>query len=92
MFFLGDGGFRPVPDPCSESSALHAFESEYLRPGKTYSLVFGGVTHGNGLGILTRRTSSAPVKLDSDIRLTGLTMALAADPGVVPSQRLNRMP
>lgn len=86
MFFLGDGGFRPVPDPCSESSALHAFESEYLRPGKTYSLVFGGVTHGT-VSVSSPEGPERLVKLDSDIRLTGLTMALAADPSVVPSQR-----
>jgi hypothetical protein len=82
MLFLDNGGIRPVPDPCTESTALHDFESQYLSPGKPYSLIFGGAPHGT-VSVTSLEGSDWHVKLDSDVRIEGFTMALATDPNFV---------
>jgi hypothetical protein len=85
MLFLDNGGIRPVPDPCTESPALHDFESQYLSPGKIYSLIFGGAPHGT-VSVTSLQGSDWHVKLDSDVRIEGFTMALATDPNFARTQ------
>ncbi len=79
---------QPVPDPCEEGSALTQFNDEYLKPGNTYSVVFGGAEAGT-VTIKTPPPNSAEslVRLDSSVPIHGMTMALAVPPSRVSRKK-----
>jgi hypothetical protein len=76
MLFIDGVTIRSVPSPCTETPALHDFENRYLKPGTVYPVVFGGVQRGT-LSVTKLEGSDWRVRLDSDVRIHGLTMALA---------------
>jgi hypothetical protein len=84
MLFLDNGHIQPVPDACTESPALHDFESRYFRAGKTYSLIFGGAPHGT-VSVTSLEGTDWRVKVESDVRIEGFTMALATETNFVPA-------
>lgn len=67
---------RSVPDPCTETPALLDFQNQYLKPGATYSVVFGGIQRGTA-SVTKLEGDEWRVRLDSDVRIQGMTMALA---------------
>lgn len=67
---------RPVPSPCSETPALHDFQNRYLKSGTVYPVVFGGMQRGT-VSVKELEATDWDVQLNSDIRIQGLTMALA---------------
>ncbi len=85
ILLLREKQIEPVPDPCTEGPALTQFNSEYLKPGDTYSVVFGGTAAGS-VTIRTPPPNSAdtPVRLDSSVSIRGMTMALA-----IPSSKVS---
>jgi hypothetical protein len=76
MLLIDGQQIRTVPNPCTETPALHDFENQYLKPGATYPVVFGGVQRGT-VSVTKLEGSDWGVRLDSDVRIHGLTMALA---------------
>ena len=76
MLLLDGQEIRSVPSPCNETPALHDFENQYLKPGAAYPIVFGGVRRGTA-SVTKLEGSDWGVRLDSDVRIQGLTMALA---------------
>jgi hypothetical protein len=76
MLLIDGEQIRPVPNPCTETPTLRDFENQYLKPGATYPVVFGGVQRGTA-SVTKLEGSDWGVRLDSDIRIQGLTMALA---------------
>jgi len=70
---------RSVPDPCTETPALHDFRNQYLKPGATYPVVFGGVQKGTA-SVTKLEGDEWRVRLDTDVRIRGMTMALATGP------------
>jgi len=67
---------RPVPSPCTETPALHDFQNRYLKPGTVYPVVFGGVQRGT-VSVTKLEGTDWDVQFNSDVRIQGLTMALA---------------
>jgi hypothetical protein len=76
MLLIDGQQIRPVPNPCTETPALHDFESRYLKPGATYPVVFGGVVRGTA-SITKLEGEERRVRMDSDIQINADTMALA---------------
>lgn len=77
MLLIDGNKIQSVPNPCTETPALRAFENQYLYPGATYTVAFGGVQRGT-VSVTKLEGSDWGVRLDSDVRIQGLTMALAA--------------
>jgi hypothetical protein len=77
MLLIDGNKIQSVPYPCTETPALRDFENQYLHPGATYTVVFGGVQRGTA-SVTKLEGSDWGVRLDSDVRIQGLTMALAA--------------
>src|SRR5882762_6610385 len=67
---------RSVPNPCTETPALRNFASQYLNPAHAYPVVFGGARRGTAF-VTKLEGSDWGVRLDSDVRVQGFTMALA---------------
>jgi hypothetical protein len=84
VLLLKGNQIEPVPDPCVEGAALTQFNNEYLKPGNTYSVVFGGTEAGT-VTIKTPPPNSGEtlVSLDRLIPIHGTTMALAVPPSRV---------
>jgi hypothetical protein len=76
MLLIDGQQIRPVPNPCTETPALHDFESQYLKPGATYPVVFGGVQRGTA-SITKLEGEEWRVRMDSNVRISADTMALA---------------
>lgn len=66
---------RPVPNPCTETPALHDFQNRYLKLGTVYPVVFGGVQRGTA-SVTKLEGADWEVQLNSDVPIQGLTMAL----------------
>ncbi len=84
----------PVPDPCEPGAALTQFTNEYLKPGSTYAVVFGGAEAGT-VSIKAPLPNSADtvVLLDSSVPIHGMTMALAVQHSIVsPPKSVRRDP
>jgi hypothetical protein len=76
MLLIDGQQIRPVPNPCTETPALHDFESQYLKPGATYPVVFGGVPRGTA-SVTKLEGEEWRVRMDSDVPINADTMALA---------------
>jgi hypothetical protein len=76
MLLIEGQQIRPVPNPCTETPALHDFENQYLKAGATYPVVFGGAQRGTA-SVSKLEGDEWRVRLDSDVRIQGMTMALA---------------
>ena len=76
ILFLDGQEIRAVPDPCAETQPLHDFQNQYLKPGATYPVVFGGVQLGTA-SVTKLEGDEWRVRVDSDVQIHGLTMALA---------------
>jgi hypothetical protein len=76
MLLIDGQQIRPVPDSCTETPALRDFENQYLKPGTTYPVVFGGVQRGSA-SVIGREGVDWRVRMDSDVKIHGLTTALA---------------
>ena len=76
MLLIDGQQIRPVPNPCTETSALHDFENQYLKPGATYPVVFGGVQRGTA-SVTKLEGDEWRVRMDSDVPINADTMALA---------------
>jgi len=76
MLLIDGQQIRPVPNPCTETPALRDFESQYLKPGVTYPVVFGGVLRGTA-SVTKLEGEEWHVRMDSDVRSSADTMALA---------------
>jgi hypothetical protein len=76
MLLVDGQQIRSVPNPCTETPALREFENQYLKPGATYPVVFGGVQRGTA-SVTTLEGSDWSVRLNSEVGIKGLTMALA---------------
>jgi hypothetical protein len=76
MLLIDGQQIRPVPNPCTETPALHDFENQYLKPGATYPVVFGGVQRGTA-SVTKFEGEEWRVRIDSDIPINADTMALA---------------
>jgi len=76
---------RSVPNPCTETPALHDFQNLYLKPGATYSVVFGGIRRGT-VFVTKLDGDEWRVHLDSDVRIQGMTMALAVGSAALVAQ------
>ena len=76
MLLIDGQQIRPVPNPCTETPALHDFENQYLKPGATYPVVFGGVQRGTA-SVTKLEGEWWRVRMDSDVQIQGDTMALA---------------
>jgi hypothetical protein len=76
---------RSVPDPCTEAPALHDFQNRYLKPGATYPIVFGGMQRGTA-SVTKLVANEWRVRLDSDVRIHGMTMALAVGSAALVAQ------
>jgi hypothetical protein len=76
MMLIDGQQIRPVPNPCTETPALHDFESRYLKAGATYPVIFGGVRRGT-VSVTKFEGEEWRVRMHSDVRIHGLTMALA---------------
>ena len=76
MLFFDGQEIRSVPNPCTETQALRDFEHQYLNPGTSYPVVFGGAQRGTA-SVTKLEGTDWGVRLDSDVRIQGITMALA---------------
>ena len=76
MLLIDGQTIRPVPNPCTESPALHDFENRYLKPGTVYPVMFGGERRGT-VSVKKLEGTNWGVRLNTDVRIQGLTMALA---------------
>jgi hypothetical protein len=76
MLLIDGPTIRPVPYPCTETAALHDFENQYLKPGTVYSVVFGGAPRGT-VSVTKSEGIDWRAHVNSDVRIHGLTMALA---------------
>jgi hypothetical protein len=80
---------RSVPNPCTETQALHDFQDQYLKPGATYPVMFGGIQRGTA-SVTKLDGDEWHVRLDSDVRIQGMTMALAAGSAALVAQMGSR--
>ena len=94
ILLLAAGQIQPVPNPCEEGGARTAFEQQYLKPGTSYTLAFGGVEAGTAIIDRSDPNSSATrVTLHVPTPIKGLTMALAVgSPSVLRRTGLRRDP
>jgi len=77
QILLIDGGkLHAVPDPCSDSSASHAFDERYFKPGTEYPVIFGGRPKGTVV-VKKPEAMDYPVEPHTDAPIKGFTMALA---------------
>jgi hypothetical protein len=76
MLLIDGQQMRPVPNPCTETPALHDFENQYLKPGATYSVVFGGALRGTA-SVTKLEGEQWRVRMDSNVQIDADTMALA---------------
>ncbi len=76
MLLIDGQQIRPVPNPCAETPASRDFENQYLKPGATYPVVFGGAQRGTA-SVTKLEGDEWRVSMDSDVQIQGLTMALA---------------
>ena len=76
MLLIEGQQIRSVPNPCTETPALHDFENQYLKLGATYPVVFGGAQRETA-SVTKLEGDEWRVRLDSDVRIQGMTMALA---------------
>ena len=81
MLLIDGQTIRPVPNPCTESPALHDFENRYLKPGTVYPVMFGGERRGT-VSVTKLEGTDWGVRLNTDVRIQGLTMALAIGDGL----------
>jgi hypothetical protein len=91
MLLIDGQTIRAVPDPCTETSALRDFNSQYLKPGTVYPVVFGGVQQGT---VTVRKPQATdwgwPVEMNSHVRTQGLTMALAVGSLLISDEKGSR--
>jgi hypothetical protein len=92
MLLIDGQQIRPVPNPCTETPALHDFESQYLKLGATYPVVFGGVLRGTA-SVTRLEGEEWRVRMDSDVQINADTMALAVgSPSLGGSSGVRRNP
>jgi hypothetical protein len=81
----------PVPYPCEAGPALTQFTDEYLKPGTSYTVVFGGAASGTvTIKSPPPNSSDTLVRLNSAVPIHGLTMALAIRPSKVTDRKSAR--
>ena len=76
MMLIDGQHIRPVPNPCTETPALHDFDNQYLKTGATYPVIFGGVQRGT-VSVMKFEGEEWQGRVHTDLQIHGLTMALA---------------
>jgi hypothetical protein len=85
MLLIDGQQIRPVPNPCTETPALRDFESQYLKPGVTYPVVFVGASSLGGSRGVRRDPTAAEQK-----RIEQVARELLTSKGA-PAKSLLRM-
>ena len=91
MLLIDGQQIRSVPNPCTETPALRDFESQYLKPGATYPVVFGGVLRGTA-SVTKLEGEEWRVRMDSDVQINADTMALAVGSSSLGGSGVRRNP